>query len=497
MKLAPWNLGDPLIEYDLVIKDGRVATTEGVSMMDVAIEGGEIAALGRGFEARRTIDAAGRLVLPGGVDAHCHIEQLSGGGLMNADTFETATRSAAFGGTTTVISFAAQHRGDRLRDVVENYSRLAAAGAVTDYAFHLWISDPTPETLEQDLPRLIESGHRSIKIFMTYDRVRLIDEQILDVMMVARKHGALICAHAENHGMIKWMAERLVARGYIEPKFHGVSHPRVCEIEAFERLIRFSQLLDQPIMLFHVSTAEGAAVVRRARGEGIKVFAETCPQYLFLTAQDLDRPGLEGAKWMCSPPPRTTSDQDALWRGLDLGDLQVVSSDHAPYRFDSSGKLAAGSHPDFKQIANGLPGLETRLPLLFDAMVSQGRSSLEKFVELTATAPARIYGLHPRKGAIAVGADADIAIWNPDREVTLTDDGLHDNAGYNPFAGRRLKGWPETVLRRGETIIADGSLQAAPGSGQLQLRGCSAAMRPTGRLSPEFDPAANFGAQLL
>jgi dihydropyrimidinase len=486
-----------LAEYDLVIKGGRVATTEGVLMMDVAIQGAVIAALGRELQAPRTIDATGKLVLPGGVDAHCHIEQLSGGGLMNADTFETATCSAAFGGTTTVISFAAQHRGDRLRDVVENYSRLAEAGAITDYAFHLWISDPTPETLEQDLPQLIEAGHRSLKIFMTYDRVRLLDEQVLDVMAVARKYGALVCAHAENHGMIKWMADRLVSRGYIEPKFHGISHPRVGEIEAFERLIRFSQLLDQPIMLFHVSTAEGAAIVRRARGEGIKVFAETCPQYLFLTAQDLDRPGLEGAKWMCSPPPRKTSDQEALWRGLELGDLQVVSSDHAPYKFDASGKLSAGPSSDFKQIANGLPGLETRLPLLFDAMVSQGHSSLEKFVELTATAPARIYGLHPRKGAIAVGADADIAIWNPDREVMLTDDGLHDNVGYNPFAGRTLKGWPETVLRRGETLVSDGALHATPGSGHLQLRNCSASMRPTGNLSPEFDPITNFGAQLL
>ena len=486
-----------MAEYDLVIKGGRVATTEGVSTMDVAIQSGVIAALGRELHADSTIDATGKLILPGGVDAHCHIEQLSGGGLMNADTFETATRSAAFGGTTTVISFAAQHKGDSLSDVVENYSRLAATGAITDYAFHLWISDPTPETLEQDLPRLIEAGHRSIKIFMTYDRVRLLDEQILDVMTVARKHGALVCAHAENHGMIKWMAERLVARGYTEPKFHGVSHPRVCEIEAFERLIRFSQLLDQPIMLFHVSTAEGAATIRRARGEGIKVFAETCPQYLFLTAQDVDRPGIEGAKWMCSPPPRTSFDQEALWHGLDLGDLQVVSSDHAPYRFDETGKLAAGANADFKQIANGLPGLETRLPLLFDAMVSQGRSSLEKFVELTATAPAKIYGLHPRKGSIAVGADADIAIWDPDREIVLTDDGLHDNVGYNPFAGRKLKGWPETVLRRGDTIIADGRLQAAPGSGRLQLRDCAASMRPTGRLSAEFDPARNFGAQLL
>jgi dihydropyrimidinase len=487
-----------LIDYDLVITGGSVATTEGVSAMDVAIHDGQIAALGRNLpQGRRTIDAKGKLVLPGGVDAHCHIQQLSGGGLMNADTFETATRSAAFGGTTTVISFAAQHRGDSLGEVVENYSRLAAAGAVTDYAFHLWISDPTPETLEHDLPRLIEAGHRSIKIFMTYDRVRLLDEQVLDVMMVARRHGALVCAHAENHGMIKWMSDRLVSRGYVAPKFHGVSHPRVCEIEAFERLIRFSQLLDQPIMLFHVSTAEGAAVVRRARGEGIKVFAETCPQYLFLSAADLDRPGLEGAKWMCSPPPRSAADQDALWRALELGDLQVVSSDHAPYRFDASGKLSAGPNPDFKQIANGLPGLETRLPLLFDAMVSRGGSSVEKFVELTATAPAKIYGLHPRKGAIAVGADADIAIWDPDREVTLSEDGLHDNVGYNPFAGRRLRGWPETVLRRGDVIVADGTFRAEPGSGRLQLRGCAASMRPTGKLSPEFDPAANFGAQLL
>lgn len=484
--------------YDLVVRGGNVATTEGVTSMDVAIRDGTIVALGRGLQdGRHEIDASDRLVLPGGVDAHCHIEQLSGGGLMNADTFETATRSAAFGGTTTVISFAAQHRGDSLKTVVEDYSRLAEQGAITDYAFHLWISDPTPQTLEHDLPQLIEAGHRSIKIFMTYDRVRLLDEQVLDVMMVARKHGALVCAHAENHGMIKWMAERLVSRGYVAPKYHGISHPRVCEIEAFERLIRFSQLLDQPIMLFHVSTAEGAATIRRARGEGIKVFAETCPQYLFLTAADLDKPGLEGAKWMCSPPPRSTADQDALWRSLELGDLQVVSSDHAPYRYDATGKLSEGSEANFKQIANGLPGLETRLPLLFNAMVSEGRSSLEKFVDLTATAPAKLYGLHPRKGAVVVGADADIAIWNPDRIVDMAENGLHDNVGYNPYAGRQIRGWPETVLRRGAVIISDGRLQASPGSGRLQLRDVAPSMRPTGALSPEFDPARNFGAHLL
>jgi dihydropyrimidinase len=465
--------------------------------MDIAIQGDQIVAMGRDLPpGAREIDAKGRLVLPGGVDAHCHIEQLSGGGLMNADTFETATRAAAFGGTTTTISFAAQHRGHNLQKVVDDYAQLAARGAITDYAFHLWISDPTEQTLETDLPSLINAGHRSIKVFLTYDNVRLLDEQVLDVMAIARQHGALLCAHAENHGMIKWMADRLVSRGYIAPKFHSVSHPRGSEAEAFERLIRFSDLLDQPIVLFHVSTAEGAAIIRRARGEGIKIFAETCPQYLMMTAQDLDRPGLEGAKWMCSPPPRLASDQDALWRSLELGDLQMISSDHAPYRYDESGKLSAGIGSNFKQIANGVPGLETRLPLMFDAMVSQGRSTIETFVKVTATAPAQIYGLHPRKGAIAVGADADIAIWNPDRSVTLTDEAMHDNSGYTPFAGKTVRGWPETVLRRGEVIVSDGEILGRAGSGQIQLRPLSASMRPSGIASPEFDPHQNFGARL-
>ncbi|WP_210484816.1 dihydropyrimidinase [Microvirga antarctica] len=483
--------------YDLVVRGGSVASTEGVFPMDVAIRGEHIVALGQDLpQGTREIDAKGRLVMPGGVDAHCHIEQLSGGGIMNADTFESATRAAAFGGTTTTISFAAQHRGDRLRRVVERYTALAERGALTDFAFHLWISDPTPETLVEDLPALIDAGHRSIKIFMTYENVRLLDEQVLDVMAVARQHGALVCAHAENHGMIKWMADRLVSRGYVAPKFHPVSHPRGSEAEAFERLIRFSELLDQPIVLFHVSTAEGAAIVRRARGEGIKVFAETCPQYLFMTADDTDRPGLEGAKWMCSPPPRTVRDQNALWRALDLGDLQILSSDHAPYRYDETGKLSAGPGSTFKQIANGLPGLETRLPLMFDAMVSRGMSTIEKFVEITATAPAKIYGLHPRKGAIVVGGDADIAIWDPNREVTLTDEAMHDNSGYTPFAGRTIRGWPEIVLRRGSVIVSDGAIHAKPGSGKIQLRDCADSMKPSGTPSPEFDPQTNFGAHL-
>lgn len=483
------------IQYDTVIRNGTIATATDVFKADLAISGEKIAAIGSNLPAgRREIDAAGQLVLPGGVDAHCHIEQLSGGGLMNADTFETATRSAAFGGTTTVVSFAAQHRGANLVTVVEDYAALARRGAIIDYAFHLMVANPDEQTIALDLPALIRAGHRSVKVFMTYDAVQVNDQQLLDVMAAARAEGALICVHAENHGLLKWMGDRLVARGYVAPKFHAVSHPRAAEVEAFHRLIAFSELLDQPIMIFHVSTAEGAAVIREARGRGVKIFAETCPHYLLMTAQDLDRPGLEGAKWICSPPQRTQADQDALWRALALGDLQILSSDHAPYRFDASGKLSAGDNPSFKQIANGMPGLEMRLPLLFDAMVSQGRMGLSKFVELTATAPARIYDL-PGKGSLAIGADADIAIWDPERRVELADE-LHDNAGYNPFAGRTVTGWPCTVLRRGEIIVAEGALNARPGSGRLLLRQAGEATKPTSRLSPEFDPARNFGADL-
>jgi dihydropyrimidinase len=483
--------------YDLVIRGGTVATASDSFRADVAIRGGIIAAIGRGLPpGRREIDAAGKLVLPGGVDSHCHIEQLSAAGIMNADTWESATISAAFGGTTTVVAFAAQHVGMDLAQVVEDYAGLARKGAVVDYAFHMIVADPTETTLREHLPALIKAGHASIKVFMTYDRLKVDDEQLLDVLLTARENRALVCVHAENHGMIAWMGRRLVERGYTAPRFHAISHPRLSEAEAFNRLAAMSALLDQPVMIFHVSTAEGAAAVRRARGEGLKVFAETCPQYLFLTAQDLDKPGLEVAKWMCSPPPRTEADQEALWRALALGDLQTVSSDHAPYAYDDTGKLRAGPNPSFKQIANGLPGLEWRLPLLFDAMVSKGRLGVEKFVELTATAPARIYNL-PGKGSLAIGADADVALWDPERRVTLDDAMVHDRAGYTPYAGRTVQGWPTTVLCRGEVVVEDGALGAAPGSGRFLPRTGGWAAEPLGRLEAEMDTQRNFGAVLL
>src|SRR3984885_2554455 len=257
--------------YDLVIRNGRVATVSDVFEADVAITGEVIVAIGRGLPpGKREIDARGMLILPGGVDSHAHIEQLSAAGIVNADTFESATVSAAFGGTTTVIPFAAQHVGMKLPQVLEDYHALAKKGAVIDYAFHMIIADPTKETLETDLPALIKQGHGSIKIFMTYDRLKIEDEPLLDILVAARESGAMLCAHAENHGIIAWMVKRLLARGYAHPKFHAISHARFSEADAFNRLIGMAALVDQPIMIFHVSTAEGARVIRDARGEGLK-----------------------------------------------------------------------------------------------------------------------------------------------------------------------------------------------------------------------------------
>jgi dihydropyrimidinase len=483
--------------FDLIIRGGTVATATDTFDADVAVKDGKVAAIGLALDgATREIDAAGRYVLPGGVDTHAHIEQIASNGLMNADTFETATRSAAFGGTTSVICFACQHRGDSMTAVYEDYAARAKRGAMIDYAFHLLLTDPTPKVLNEELPPLVAKGNASIKVFMTYDLMNVGDEALLDVLVKARELGTLVAVHAENNGMISWLGKRLVERGYTDAKYHAVSHPRGSEPEAFHRLIAFSEFIDQPVIIYHVATAEGAAVIREARGRGVKIFGETCTQYLFLTAKDLDKPDGQGAKWVCSPPLRTEADQEALWHALAMGDLQLVSSDHAPYTLDEKGKYADGPNPSFKKTANGMPGLETRLPMLFDAMVTKGRYGINKFVAWTATEPARMYGLGDRKGTLAIGADADIAIWDPNKQVTLTDDLVHDNTGYTPFAGRTLTGWPTTVLRRGDVIIDDGECTAEPGSGAFLAREGGEAAKPTGKLSPEFDPERNFGAKL-
>jgi len=469
--------------HELVIRGGTVATAERTFAADVGISGGKVAELGHGLKGTRSIDATGKLVLPGGVDSHCHIEQVSSFGLMAADDFHTATVSAAFGGTTTVIPFCAQHREDALPAVLADYHARAKEKAVIDYAFHLIIANPDERTIATDLPAAIAGGIRSFKIFMTYDRMRLHDEQILEVMAAARKHGALVMVHAENHGVISWLANRMVKQGNTLPRYHAICHTRGSEAEAINRIITLAELMDCPILIVHVSTIEGIEAIRQARGRGLKVYGETCPQYLFLTAKDIDI-GLEGAAFCCSPPPRDEAAQEACWQGLKDGALAVYSSDHAPYRMDASGKLPKGDKTTFKEMANGVPGLELRLPLLFTFGYRAGRISLNEFVRLTSTAHAQTYGLYPQKGTIAPGADADIAIWDPDRELVV--ESTHDNTGYTPYKGRTLNGWPVTVLSRGEVIVEDGKLHATRGRGRFLARQTSDALQPLGRDVPEI-----------
>ena len=454
--------------FDLTIRNGTVATASDTFQADIGISGGRIAMIGTRLPAgERDVDARGKLVLPGGVDSHCHVEQLSSTGQMCADDFYSATVSAAFGGTTTIIPFAAQHRGNSILAVVEDYGKRAEEKAVIDYAFHLIVADPSATALREELPAVVRRGITSLKVYMTYDRLRITDDQILEVLAAADWERMLVMVHAENHELITWIAKRLLERGHVAPKFHMTSHHPLAEAEATHRVIQLSRLLDVPMLIVHVSGIEAVQAIRAARAVEARVYAETCPQYLFLTSADADRPGLEGAKWCCSPPPRDEASQTALWQGLKDRTLQVLSSDHAPYRFDASGKLPKGEKTTFKDMANGVPGLQARMPLLFSEGVGKGRITLNEFVALTATNHARLYGIAARKGTIAPGADADIAIWDPEREVTLTASLIKDAVGYTPYEGMRVKGWPQTVISRGRIVVADERLLAARGSGEF------------------------------
>jgi len=471
-------------QFDLVIRNGTVATAGDVQRCDVGIRGGRVVALGEGLpQAREEIDATDLLVLPGGVDAHCHFDQPTGDGSVMADDFTSGTRSAACGGTTTIIPFACQMKGQSLRAAVEDYHRRADGKAVIDYAFHLIVTDPTEQVIGQELPALIRDGYTSFKIYMTYDSLKLNDRQILEVLDVARREGAMVMVHAENSDCIAWLTEKLELAGKTAPKYHATSRPGVVEREATHRAIALAELVDVPILIVHVSGAEAVEQIRWAQGRGMRIYAETCPQYLFLTADDLDQPGHEGAKCICSPPPRDKANQQVIWDGLQGGVFQVFSSDHAPFRFDGpDGKQVHGADAPFAKVPNGIPGVETRLPLLFSAGVGEGRITLEQFVALTSANPARIYGLYPRKGTIAVGSDADIALWDPKREVTITNDLLHHNVDYTPYEGIRVTGWPVLTLSRGTVVQRDGTLTAQPGRGRFLPCDLPAPARPkTGR----------------
>ncbi|MGD1884855.1 MAG: dihydropyrimidinase [Paracoccaceae bacterium] len=483
------------MSYDLVIKGGEIATATDRFHADVGIAGGKIAALGQELEADDTIDATGKLVLPGGIEAHCHIAQESATGGMTSDDYRTGSISAAYGGNSSFVPFAAQHRGMSVIETLDLYDSRAHGASVIDYSYHLIIADPTEKALNDELPTAFARGITSFKVFMTYDLMRIDDRQFLDILTVAKTHGALTMVHAENSGMISWISDRLVSAGHTAPRYHAPSHPALAEIEAINRAISLAALVDAPLFIVHVSTPQGAELIAKARLSGAKVFGETCSQYLFLTRDDLDRPGMEGAKYMCSPSLRDVPTQEALWRHLQAGTFSVFSSDHAPYRFDETGKLANGPDASFKQIANGMPGIGIRLPLLFSEGVGKGRITLQQFVALSATNAAQLYGMDS-KGSIAIGMDADIAIWDPEETRTVTVENQHDAMNYTPYDGWSLTGWPVTVLSRGARVVDQGTLVAKPGAGQFVPRRPVDMTGHPGHVVPELDPATNFGAEI-
>ena len=455
-------------EFDCIISGAQVVTEQGVLRRDVAVKDGKIAAIDDGLEGERQIDATDRLLFPGGIDSHCHIEQETSTGLTPCDDFYSASVAAACGGTTTLIPFACQHKGQALREVVRSYHDKADGVAGVDYAFHLIVSDPTRQTLGQDLPALIHDGYTSFKIYMTYDRLRLADRQILDVLDLARREQAMVMIHAESHDIIQWLTERLLAAGRTAPSFHRLAHHDLAEREASHRAITMAELLGSAVLLVHVSGRRAAEEIRKARVAGAPIFAETCPQYLVLTGESLEAPGFEGAKYLCSPPLRDAANQAALWEGLRSGVFDVVSSDHSAYRFaDSKGKMLHGEDAPFNKVPMGLPGLEARLPLLFSEGVRKGRISLERFAELSATNHAKLYGLYPRKGVIAEGSDADLVLWDPQRKLTLSRETLHDDLDYTPYEGIEVEGVPVMTMLRGEAIYEKGEAKLARGFGRF------------------------------
>ena len=457
---------------DLAIRGGTIVTATDIYKADIGISGDKIAVIAdRVGAATREIDATGLYVMPGGIDSHVHVAQPQGPGITLADDFASATASAAAGGNTCIMPFALQQRGTSLRQSVEDYRRTAEGECHIDTSFHLIISDPTPAVLGQELPALVKDGYTSFKVFMTYDDLVLNDRQLLEVFEVARNERALVMVHCEGYDTIKFMTERLERAGKTEPYYHAVSRPEVIEREATHRAISHAELIDVPMMVVHVSGREAMEQIRWAQQRGLKVYGETCPQYITLTAEDLKGLNMEGAKYVCSPPPRDTASQAAIWEGITQGVFQTFSSDHCPFRYDATdGKLNEKGRTSFRWVPNGIPGVETRLPILFSEGVSKGRITPQKFVELSSTNHAKMYGLYPCKGSIGIGFDADIALWDPNRKETIRQDILHHGSDYTPWEGFEVTGWPVMTIARGTVVMDDGEIVGSKGHGQVLSR---------------------------
>ena len=465
----------------LLIKNGNVVTATGTTAADVLVRETRVVAIvasadDLGLTADRTIDAAGRLVMPGGVDVHTHME-LPFGGTFAADTFETGTRAAAWGGTTTIVDFAVQTKGESAMDGFERWMAKAEGECAIDYGFHMITGDINEQTLKE-MDMLVDEGVTSFKMFMAYPGLFYSDDgEIVMAMQKAAENGSVVAMHAENGIAIDVFVNQALARGETDPIYHGLARKSVLEGEATHRSIRLAEVTGATLYIVHLSAIEALDEVIRARDEGRKVFAETCPQYLFLDLEDLGN-GFDGAKYVCSPPlrDRAAGHQRRLWRGLQTDDLQVVSTDHCPFcmgKHHTFGTQKQLGRDNFAAIPNGMPGVENRMELIFDGGVGQGRFSVNRFVEITSTAPAKMFGMFPRKGTIAVGSDADIVIFDPTRTHTISAETHHMDVDYSAYEGRKVTGKVEVVMSKGKVIIEDGRYLGAKGDGEYLRRGHS------------------------
>ncbi|HEY0442747.1 MAG TPA: dihydropyrimidinase [Candidatus Limnocylindrales bacterium] len=453
-----------------LITNGTIVTAEGSSVADVLVDGERIAAIGadlqgQGITSETTIDARGKYVIPGAIDVHTHME-LPFGGTFAKDTFETGTRAAAFGGTTTIVDFAVQSKGKSLREGLDAWHAKAEGNAVADYGFHMIVSDVTDDSL-REMDQLVGEGIPDFKLFTAYPGVFFSDDgAIFRAMQRTRENGGLIMMHAENGMAIDVVAGDEVAAGHTDPYYHGVARYPIFEGEATNRVIRLAEAAGVPVYIVHLSARDALDAVRGARDRGAMVFAETCPQYLFLSLDDMGG-GFEGAKFVCSPPLRTKDHQPELWKGLIKDDLQVVSTDHCPFDFHGQKELGRG---DFRKVPNGLPGVEDRVDLLHDGGVVAGKLSKERWVDVISTAPAKLFGMYPAKGAIAVGSDADIVIYDPRRKRRISARTHHMDVDYSCYEGREVQGASDVVMSRGMVIVRDGAFTGRKGHGRFVKR---------------------------
>ncbi len=451
-----------------LIKNGRVVTAVDDYLADILVEDGRVSLIGArlDMETDKVIDAANCLIIPGGIDPHTHME-LPFGGTFASDDFRTGTIAAAHGGTTTIIDFAVQYHGESLVEAIDNWHRKAEGKTAVDYSFHL-IATELPDERIPEMKQLIGEGVVSFKLFMAYPGVFLVDDAtIYRAMKAAGAAGGLICLHAENGIVINEIIKNALAEGKTAPRFHALTRPTKAEAEGVHRAIAIAEMADSPVYIVHLSCSDALEEVREARDAGIPAYAETCPQYLFLDYSLYEREGFEGAKWVMTPPLREKWNQDKLWQGLRGNDLQVISTDHCPFCFKEQKELG---RDDFTKIPNGGPGVEHRMSLIYNGGVVEERISLNRFVELTSTAAAKLFGLLPRKGTIAVGSDADIVIFDPSEEMTISASTHHMNVDYSAYEGMKVRGVTRTVLSRGRVIIEDGKYTGRAGDGEFIRR---------------------------